>query len=119
MLNKYPLWKKLLVLMVVSLGLVYAAPNLYPPDPAIQITPSQSGAEMSQQTLNVIESVLEKEGIAFFGEEINGSTALLRLTETAAQLPAKRVFRPSLEHPHWTFSEGRPTRDLPIRRQVC
>ena len=38
MLNKYPLWKYLLVLFVVLLGLFYAAPNLYAPDPALQIT---------------------------------------------------------------------------------
>ncbi len=37
MLNKYPLWKYLLVLIVVLLGIFYAAPNLYKPDPALQI----------------------------------------------------------------------------------
>ena len=38
MLNKYPLWKYLLVLAVLLIGFMYAAPNLYAPDPALQIT---------------------------------------------------------------------------------
>ena len=37
MLNKYPIWKNLLILAAIVLGLIYAAPNLYPPDPAIQV----------------------------------------------------------------------------------
>lgn len=93
MLNKYPLWKNLLVVIVIGLGLIYAAPNLYPPDPAIQVTPTQAGAEMSARTLEKIESSLDKAGIAYFGEEVTGSTALLRLENTGDQLPAKRIIQ--------------------------
>ena len=38
MQNKFPLWKNLLILFVVLLGAIYSAPNLYPDDPAVQIT---------------------------------------------------------------------------------
>jgi preprotein translocase subunit SecD len=44
MLNKYPLWKNLLIVMVLAFAIIYSIPNLYPPDAAIQITPSQAGA---------------------------------------------------------------------------
>ena len=37
MTNRYPLWKNLLILIVVLCGFYYAAPNLYAPDPALQI----------------------------------------------------------------------------------
>jgi preprotein translocase subunit SecD len=47
MLNKYPLWKNLLIVLVLALATIYSVPNLYPPDPAIQITPNQAGAELS------------------------------------------------------------------------
>ena len=77
MLNKYPLWKNLLILVVVALAFVYAAPNLYPPDPAIQVTPARAGAEMSERTLSEVRKALEGADISYFGEEINGSTALL------------------------------------------
>ena len=96
MLNKYPLWKNLLILVVVALAFVYAAPNLYPPDPAIQVTPARAGAEMSERTLSEVRKALEGADISYFGEEINGSTALLRLEKTDAQLPAKAAIQRAL-----------------------
>jgi len=89
MLNKTPIWKYILILMVLLLSAIYAAPNLYPPDPAIQVTPARSGAEMSEATLQRVRSALQQNSIEYFGEEVNGSTALFRLTEIANQLPAK------------------------------
>ena len=38
MTNRYPLWKNLLILIVVLCGFYYAAPNLYAPDPALQLS---------------------------------------------------------------------------------
>ncbi|MAX85773.1 MULTISPECIES: protein translocase subunit SecD [Thalassolituus] len=96
MLNKYPLWKNLLILVVVALAFIYAAPNLYPPDAAIQVTPARAGAEMSSATLNNVREALDDAGISYFGEEVNGSTALLRLESSDAQLPAKSAIQRKL-----------------------
>ncbi len=96
MLNKYPLWKNLLILVVVALAFIYAAPNLYPPDAAIQVTPARAGAEMSSATLNNVREALDDAGISYFGEEVNGSTALLRLESADAQLPAKSAIQRKL-----------------------
>ena len=96
MLNKYPLWKNLLILVVVALAFIYAAPNLYPPDAAIQVTPARAGAEMSSATLNNVREALDGAGISYFGEEVNGSTALLRLESADAQLPAKSAIQRKL-----------------------
>ncbi|MEM1113658.1 MAG: protein translocase subunit SecD [Pseudomonadota bacterium] len=96
MLNKYPLWKNLLVLLVVLLGLFYAAPNLYPPDPALQIAGDSSAQMMDESTLDRARRALEAEGIAFFGETISddGRSALIRLEEEEVQLVAQaRVSR--------------------------
>ena len=38
MLNQYPAWKYLLLIVIVAMGLLYAAPNLYGEDPAVQIS---------------------------------------------------------------------------------
>ena len=51
MLNKYPLWKYLLVLFVLLLGFFYAAPNLYAPDPALQIAGQSSSQLIDDRTL--------------------------------------------------------------------
>ncbi len=96
MLNKYPLWKYLLVLAVLLLGLFYAAPNLYAPDPALQITGESSAQTIDEATLRRATNALDEAGIAHFGEEIqpNGRNALIRLRDREKQLTAQaRVAR--------------------------
>ncbi|PLW81346.1 protein translocase subunit SecD [Kineobactrum sediminis] len=91
MLNKYPLWKYLLVLSVLVLGLFYAAPNLYAPDPALQITGESSAQVIDERTLARATEALNEAGIEHFGEEIapNGRNALVRLQEAGKQLVAQ------------------------------
>jgi len=96
MLNKYPLWKNLLILIVLALAAVYAAPNLYPPDPAIQVTPAQAGAEMSPTVVSRVNDILKDNGIDLIGDEVNGSTALVRLTSSEHQLAAKDLVQREL-----------------------
>ncbi len=72
MLNKYPLWKYLLVLVVLLLGLFYAAPNLYTPDPALQITGESSAQLIDDKTLGKALAALDQAGIKHFGETIDG-----------------------------------------------
>ena len=52
MLNKYPLWKYLLILVVLAIGFIYSAPNLYPDDPAVQISGASSALHVSQADLD-------------------------------------------------------------------
>ncbi len=96
MLNKYPLWKYLLVLLVVLLGLFYAAPNLYAPDPALQITGENSAQQIGDATVRRALKSLDEAGIAHFGETIDegGRNALIRLEDAEQQLAAQaRVSR--------------------------
>ena len=96
MLNKYPLWKYLLVLMVVLVGLFYAAPNLYAPDPALQITGESSSQIIDDKVLDRALAALEEAGVEHFGEVIepDGRNALVRLGDADAQLLAQaRVSR--------------------------
>ena len=91
MLNRYPLWKNRLVLGVVLFGLYYAAPNLYAPDPALQIGGASGSQEISEQDLNRANAALDEAGIAYFGEEIQGGgkSALIRLRNRDDQLRAQ------------------------------
>ncbi len=96
MLNKYSLWKYLLVLFVLAIGFFYAAPNLYAPDPALQITGESSAQQIDESILNRALGALEEEGIAHFGETIDpdGRNALIRLADADQQLTAQaRVSR--------------------------
>ena len=98
MLNRTPFWKVLLILAVVAFGMYYAAPNLFAPDPAVQIAGASSSQFMDDQTLARAEKALEDAGIEFFGEELQneGKTALIRLRERDQQLRAQTVLTRAL-----------------------
>ena len=51
MTNRYPLWKNLLILIVVLCGFYYATPNLYAPDPALQIAGASSAQQIDERLL--------------------------------------------------------------------
>ena len=93
MLNKFPLWKNLLILLVITFGFVYAAPNFYPADAAVQLS-GQSGAMIIDSTvLDKIEGALDEGGIAYFGSESDGESALVRIADKNLQLRAKEVIQ--------------------------
>ena len=96
MLNKYPLWKYLLILAVLALGLVYSAPNLYPDDPSIQITGSSSALKIDEPTLERAAKALTDAGITVKGTDLSVRGGLLRLTGLGDRLPAKDVLRKAL-----------------------
>ena len=91
MLNKYPLWKYLLVFFLVTVGFFYAAPNLYAPDPALQIAGESSSQQIDQRILDKALKALTEADIEHFGEEIepNGRNALIRLRDSEQQLVAQ------------------------------
>ncbi len=96
MLNKYPLWKYLLVLFVVLLGALYAAPNLYAPDPALQITGESSAQLIDDGIMARATAALDEAGIDHFGETVDpgGRNGLVRLRDAEQQLAAQsRVAR--------------------------
>ncbi len=96
MLNKYPLWKYLLLLFFLALGMLYSAPNLYTPDPALQIAGESSSQLIDDKILGRALGALDEAGIEHFAAVIdpNGRTALIRLRDKEQQLPGQaRVSR--------------------------
>ncbi len=94
MLNRYPAWKNILILLVVLWGLLYSIPNLYPDDEAIQI--SNETFPVSEADLAGITSALEAAQIEFFGEEVEDGTILLRFDNVNDQLRAKTAIEEAL-----------------------
>ena len=91
MLNRYPVWKYLLVLIIIIAGALYAAPNLYAPDPALQIAGESSAQLIDEAILGRAERALEDAGVDYFGETVSpdGRSALLRLRDRDVQLRAQ------------------------------
>ena len=98
MLNRYPIWKNLLIAAIVAMGFYYAAPNLYAPDPALQIGGSSGAQRVDARVLSRAENALEDAGIEFFGEELqaDGKAALIRLTDRDDQLKAQSALQRAL-----------------------
>ncbi len=98
MLNKYPLWKYVLILAVLVIGFIYSAPNLYPDDPAIQVSGASTALQVNQADLDRVSKALADAGIAVKSASLaeKGKGGLLRLTKQEDQLPAKDVVRKAL-----------------------
>jgi preprotein translocase subunit SecD len=91
--NKFPLWKNLMILLIISFGFVYAAPNLFPPDPAIQLSGQSGAMVIDQAVLNKVEKSLDEVGIEHFAGEADGESLLVRLQDIKMQLRAKEVIQ--------------------------
>ncbi|GHC16403.1 protein translocase subunit SecD [Aidingimonas halophila] len=91
MLNRYPLWKYLLILIVIVVGLIYALPNLFPEDPAIQISSAQSDSGLDEGQLDEIENALRDDGIDITAIESDGGSVLIRLASAGDQLNARDI----------------------------
>ncbi|MBT8124021.1 MAG: protein translocase subunit SecD [Gammaproteobacteria bacterium] len=97
-MNHYPLWKYLLILLVVLGAALYALPNLYPNVPAVQI--SHESGELSDTTLDVVKEALNKKGVEIRGEEQQDGRILLRFADTGKQLQASEITKDALDGQH-------------------
>jgi len=96
MLNKYPLWKNLIIVFALLIGFIYALPNLFPDDYAVQITGARSSTEVDQRILERAVGALEADGIAVKEAGIDGRDALIRLNNAEDQLKARPAVQEAL-----------------------
>ena len=89
--NKFPLWKNSLIILVVLFGFIFAAPNLYPPDPAIQLSGQSGAMVIDELVLKKVEQALDEAKIEHFAGEADGESLLIRLTDIDLQLRAKEI----------------------------
>ncbi|MDQ4146502.1 MAG: protein translocase subunit SecD [Pseudomonadota bacterium] len=94
MMNHYPWWKNLLILGIVLIAAVYALPNLYPDDPAIQI--SQTRGTLGKDIQARVRNVLMNAEITPKRIERAPNQLLIRFQDTEAQLKAKDLISDAL-----------------------
>lgn len=111
-MNQYSLWRYLLIIMLIVLGAIYAAPNLYGTDPAIQIQP-KSGKPVSSDVLSNIQTTLTAQHIPTISTEQQATGLLIRFDNNEDQLKAQDVLQALLNDgytvalnlaprtPHW------------------
>ena len=88
MLNRYPLWKNLMVIFLVAIGVLYALPNLYGEDPAVQISGTR-GQEADSGVLSEVQTVLKDNNLITKSVVLENGSILVRFDNTDAQLLAK------------------------------
>ena len=95
MLNQYPFWKYLIILFVLIVGALYALPNLYGEDPALQVSSNRS-TEVDELTLKRVSKLLDDAGIEYKGIKLADDQILVRFTNTDDQLQAKDIVKEEL-----------------------
>ncbi|WP_368642328.1 protein translocase subunit SecD [Castellaniella ginsengisoli] len=111
-MNRYPLWKYLIVLAAVLIGVLYTLPNLYGESPAVQIAGAKTAVKVDQSTLSRAEQALDQAGLnpTAGSFEMNGpvGTVRLRFDSTDTQLKAKdqleKVLNPDPQNPDYTIA---------------
>ena len=89
-MNRYPLWKNLLIIAVMIGGVIYALPNLFGEYPALQITPTRT-AQIDQALENRVKTALTQAKLEPLSIERSEAGLLVRFTETETQLKAHDV----------------------------
>jgi preprotein translocase subunit SecD len=96
MLNKYPLWKNLVIVFALVIGFIYALPNLFPDDYAVQITGARSTTVVDQRILERAADALDAEGIEVKSSSLQERDALIRFSTAEQQLRARPVVQQAL-----------------------
>ena len=93
MLNKFPFWKNLLIILVALFAFVYAAPNYFPADAAIQLSGQSGSMKIDNDVLKGMQLALDDADIDYFGGKTDDQTALLRIKDRDSQLRAKEIIQ--------------------------
>ena len=99
-MNRYPVWKYILIVIALLLGALYTAPNYFVESPALQVTTGSSILKITNSTSEQVEAALKAAGIAHDGVTLDGnenSTSVrARFTTTDAQFKAKLALERAL-----------------------
>ena len=94
--NTYPLWRYLMILAIVTLGILYALPNLFPPDYALQIRSESSDTTMTPMVQRTALTALADDGIAVISTETDERNLIIRVTNDVDQLRGREVVQTAL-----------------------
>lgn len=110
MLNRYPLWKNILIFGIVLIGAILALPNIYGEDPSVQISPTRDTV-VDNALQERVESVLKANAFAPKRVELNENQLLIRFNNTDEQIKAKDVLASELQKDYVTALNLAP--DMP------
>ena len=95
-MNRYPLWKYLIVALAVVLGLLYTLPNFFGESPAVQVSSGKATLKVDLKTLDQVEYTLKTAGIQHQGLFIDNVGVKARFADEGTQLKAKDVLEKTM-----------------------
>lgn len=102
MVNQYPLWKYLVLVMAIFIGLIYSAPNLYGEDPAVQV--SHRVNLVNEEEVNHMKTVMQNLGISYKSIEMGSAFILIRFDTEEEQLKAASDIKDALQQEDSRYS---------------
>jgi preprotein translocase subunit SecD len=107
-MNRYPLWKYILVAVALLFGLIYTLPNFFGESPAVQVSSTKATLKVDTKTLERVESTLKTAGVAINGTFLDTTGVKVRLKDTDSQLKAKdlleKQFNPDANDPQYVVA---------------
>lgn len=94
-MNRYPLWKYILVLVVVALGSLYALPNIYGQSPIVQVKPDDQ-SDLQVATIDIIKDTLTERQIGFDSVVEDNGSAIVKFNDLDNQRKAQDVLKEEL-----------------------
>ena len=94
--NTFPGWQYALIAVVLLIGVIYAAPNLYPPDYALQVRADTSEATLDDAIESRVASVLKQAGIQIKGIQRSEKSVLVRVASAEDQLRGQKLLATAL-----------------------
>lgn len=94
-MNRYAAWKYILIVAIIVIGIIYALPNIYGSDPALQVSSSR-GNEISELTELQVQVAFDKAGIKPISMKINNNSLLIRFKDEETQLKAQDIVNAAL-----------------------
>ncbi len=99
-MNRYPLWKYLLIVLVLALGALYTVPNFFGESPAVQVSSAKATIKLGPDAVDRVQQALRAAGVrsenAFFEDLGNNGTVRVRFASTDLQFKAKTVIEQAL-----------------------
>jgi preprotein translocase subunit SecD len=88
-MNRYPLWKYLVILVVMVIGVLYAMPNLFGESPAVQVSAGRTSVRVDATTTTRVEQALAAQGVPATLIQFDGNTVKARFDSTDRLLMAR------------------------------
>ncbi|MDR0379447.1 MAG: protein translocase subunit SecD [Candidatus Accumulibacter sp.] len=107
-MNRYPLWKYIVVVVALLIGFVYTLPNLFGESPAVQVSSVKATLKVDTGTLERVERALASAGVATSGLFLDATGVKVRLTDTDTQLRVRdlleKQFNPDPSDPQYVVA---------------